>query len=113
MTTEPELPVEERILQLLRHLGIQQAHFAASNPVDWQGLVTNHPEVISSLTLVTPRAIDPSVVGTTASRLLVFNGDRGNPAESLQRSLMDLPDATLVVLPDYQRSNLVDVIAVC
>ncbi len=112
MTTEAELPVEERILQLLRHLGIQQAHFAASNPVDWQGLVTNHPEVISSLTLVTPRAIDPSVVGTTASRLLVFNCDRGNPAESLQRSLKNLPDATLVVLPDYQRSNLVDVIAV-
>lgn len=112
MTQEIEIPVEERILQLLRHLGIQQAHFAASNPVDWQGLVTNHPEVISSLTLVTPRAIDPGIVGTIASRLLVFNGDRGNPAESLQRSLMDLPEANQVVLPDYQRVNNADVIAV-
>ena len=61
MTTEAELPVEERILRLLQHLGIQKAHFAASNPADWQGLVTAHPEVVSSLTLVTPRALDPNV----------------------------------------------------
>ena len=57
MAAEAELPVEERILQLLRHLGIQQAHFAASTPADWEGLVTAHPEVISSLTLVCPRSL--------------------------------------------------------
>ena len=97
MAVEAELPVEERIHQLLQHLGIKQAHFAASNPVDWQGLVTAHPEVISSLTLVTPRSIDPSIARTIASRLLVFNGDRGNSA--------------VVALQDYQRSNYADVIA--
>ena len=70
MAREAELPVDERILPVLEHLGIQQAHFAASNPLDWQGLVTTHPEVISSLTLVSPRAIDPGVLGTLASRLL-------------------------------------------
>ena len=111
MSTEVELPVEERILQLLQHLGIQQAHFAASTPSDWQGLVTAHPEVISSLTLVTPRAVDPSVLGTIAPRLLVFNGDRGNSAEGLQRSMVSLPDATVVALHDYLRSNAADVIA--
>ena len=111
MATEAELPVEERILQLLQHLGIQQAHFAASNSLDWQGLVTAHPEVITSLTLVTPRAVDPSVLGTIAPRLLVFNGDRGNSAEGLQRSMVSLPNATLVALHDYLRSNAADVIA--
>ena len=111
MSTEAELPVEERILQLLRHLGIQQAHFAASNSLDWQGLVASHPEVISSLTLVTPRHIDPSILGTLAPRLLVFNGDRGDFAEALQRSMERVPDATLVALHDYIRSNGADVIA--
>ncbi len=111
MATEVELPVEDRILQLLQHLGIQQAHFAASNSLDWQGLVTAHPEVISSLTLVTPRAVDPGVLGTIAPRLLVFNGDRGNSAEGLQRAMVSLPDATLVALHDYLRSNAADVIA--
>ena len=111
MAREAELPVDERILQVLEHLGIQQAHFAASNPLDWQGLVTTHPEVISSLTLVSPRAIDPGVLGTLASRLLVFNGDRGNSAETLKRSMVGLPDATLVAFHDYLSSNMADVIA--
>ena len=111
MATEAELPVEERILQLLQHLDIKQAHFAASNPADWQGLVTVHPEIVSSLTLVSPRAIVPGILGTLAPRLLVFNGDRGNAAEALQLSMATLPDATLVALHDYLRSNSADVIA--
>lgn len=111
MTAEMELPVEERILQLLQHLGIRQAHFAASTPSDWEGLVTVHPEVISSLTLVSPRAIDPSVLEPLIPRLLVFNGDRGSAAEALNRSMVSLPDATLVALHDYLRSNSADVIA--
>ena len=111
MTTEGEIPVEERILQVLQHLGIEKAHFAASTPSDWAGLVTVHSEVISSLTLVSPRAINPSVLGPLTPRLLVFNGDRGNAAEALNRSMVSLSDATLVALHDYLRSNSADVIA--
>ena len=110
MTIESGISVEERILQVLQHLGMQQAHFAASRPADWRGLVTGHPEVIASLTLVTPSAIDSGVLGTLAPRLLVFNGDRGDSAETLNRSMVSLPDATLVALQDYERSNLADVI---
>ena len=111
MTTQGELPIEERVLQLLQHLGIQQAHFAASTPEDWQGLVAAHPEVISSLTLVCPRAIDSSILRNLAPRLLVFNGDQGDSAERLQRSMVSLPDAMLVALHDYLCSNAADVIA--
>ena len=111
MTTEGEVPVEERILQLLHHLGIRQAHFAASNIGDWRGLAKYHSEVISSLTLVSPRAIDPSVLGPLAPRLLVFNGDQGSSAAALQRSMTSLPDATLVTLPDYLSSNTADIVA--
>ena len=83
MTTEGEVSVEERILQLLHHLGIRQAHFAASNLGDWRGLAEYHSEVISSLTLVSPRAIDSSVLGPLAPRLLVFNGDQGSSAAAV------------------------------
>ena len=38
LTIEQEIPVEERILQVLQHLGISKAHFAASTPADWEGL---------------------------------------------------------------------------
>jgi hypothetical protein len=37
MSTEPQLAVEERLFQLLQHLGIAQAHFAASIPGDVTG----------------------------------------------------------------------------
>ena len=36
-------PVEERILQLFKHLGIQQAHIAGQVTADWRGLVNIHP----------------------------------------------------------------------
>ena len=37
------LPVVGRILQLLKHLGIQQAHIAGQVTADWRGLVNTHP----------------------------------------------------------------------
>ena len=52
MATEAVLTVEERLYQLLRHLGVDQAHFAGWMPQDWGGLVAKYPQVISSLTLV-------------------------------------------------------------
>lgn len=111
MATEAELPVEERIIRLLQHLGIQQAHFAASTLGDWRGLMAVHAEVISSLTLVCPRAIDPGILHSFAPRLLVFNGDRGSSAEALQHSMTGLPDATIVTLVDYLSSNTANIVA--
>ncbi len=35
--TAVELPVEERLLQLLQHLGIARSHFAARGGGDWEG----------------------------------------------------------------------------
>ena len=42
MTRATALPVEERILQLLQYLGIDQAHFAGRTPGDWTGLATTY-----------------------------------------------------------------------
>ena len=62
--TTAGLPVEERLRQLLQHLGIDQAHFAGRLPRDWTGLATTSPEVFTSLSLVAPTALDPQTVGS-------------------------------------------------
>jgi hypothetical protein len=43
MARTAALPLEERLMQLFQQLGIEQAHVAARDAADWQGLVTAHP----------------------------------------------------------------------
>src|SRR5215471_13026679 len=105
------LPVEERIHQLLQHLGIDQAHFAGRSPRDWRGLATTYPEVFSSFTLVNPGGVAPHTVSRLASRLLVFTGDQGPDAERVRRVVENLPDAGLVTLRDYPVLGWADVVA--
>ena len=105
MATAGAVPVEERILQVLQHLGISKAHFAARGAIDWSGLAVAHPEVFSSLTLVCPQGFDPNVLATVASRLLVFNSELGATAEMVQRNLEILPDATTITLSEYSSPN--------
>src|SRR5262245_56088311 len=98
MTTETTLPVEERIRQLLQHLGIDQAHFAGRLSRDWIGLAATHPEVFASLTLVGPMAVDPYTVRDVASKLLVCTGDQGPIAAAVRTAMDRMPDAQLVTL---------------
>ena len=112
MVIETEIPVEERVVSLLQHLGVSKAHFAGRGAGDWSGLVESRPEVISSLTLVCPLGFDPKVLASIAPRLLVFNGDEGAPAEMVRRNLAGLPDATTITLPGYRSPNTYADIAV-
>ena len=101
MVTGAELPVGERVFQLLKHLGISKAHFAARFPNDWNDLAANHPNAIATLTLVGPRGIAAEIAGTFSSRLLVITGDRGSQAQSVRQALANLPQAKSLVLPAY------------
>jgi ubiquinone/menaquinone biosynthesis C-methylase UbiE len=101
MAIEPERPIEERIMQVIQHLGIAPAHVAARIPGDWQGLAAKHPEVIASLTLVCPQGMEPELLHPLASRLLVIAGERGRPAERARRVIASLPEAGLHALTDY------------
>src|SRR5215831_7975364 len=101
MITEVELPVEERLLQLLQHLGIARAHVAARGGGDWGGLAARHPDCIASLTLICPRGMDPSALATLAPRLLVLAGDQGRPDELVRQAVAPLQAATLSILHDY------------
>jgi len=106
-----ESSVDGRIVQVFRHLGIARAHVGASMLPDWQGLATRHSDLVASLTLVCPLALDPSDLLVVASRLLVFTGDQGARPERLRRSLAGLRGATSITLADCLGETWSDVAA--
>ena len=101
MTTETEIPVENRILQLLQHLGIEQAHFATRGLGDLTGLAARHPELFVSLTLVCPGPPKRDIVDPLAARLLVFGGDTSD-WDRLVKLVDSLPGATLKTLRGWE-----------
>jgi len=112
MAIEIDLPTEERIFQLLRHLGLEQAHFAAREFQEFDGLARVHPEIISSLTLVCPpRTLNADSLRPLGDRLLCFYGGKGPNAAIVRDSLDSLPEAMRLRLQDYLDFNWADVVA--
>ena len=58
MTNSTPAPLEDRLIELMRHLGVERAHFAACMPRDWVGLLTRHKHMVASLTLMCPMGIE-------------------------------------------------------
>lgn len=113
MTTASELSVADRLAQVLDHLGIKRAHFAASMLADVAGFAQAHPERIASLTVVCPPRVDPSALSGLGARLLIIAGDQGRPAAMVREAVSSLPEATVVWLPGYFSPPWADVIADC
>lgn len=112
MASEAELRIEERIFQLLQHLGLKQAHFAAREFQEFDGLARVHPEIISSLTLVCPpRTLNADSLRALGDRLLCFYGGKGPNAAIVRESLARLPEAMRLCLQDYLDFNWTDIIA--
>lgn len=107
--TQSDIPLENRILDLFNHLGIDQAHIAGRVPNDWAGWVRQHPEAVASLTLVCPNIVSPDSVRSIGSRLLILSGDCGAGFDNLPQDR--LPDARVAILPDYETMGWTDVIA--
>jgi hypothetical protein len=105
------LPLEERLVHLFHHLGVEQAHVAARDAADWQGLVTAYPDRLASLALICPLSLDPRVLQPLASRLLVVTGDEGPAAARVRHLLTDLPGATALILREYMSLGWSDVTA--
>ena len=57
---------QPQIIGLLKHLGIQKAHFAARLSTDCKTLVENYSESMGSLTMLCPRPSDFRSVSTAA-----------------------------------------------
>ena len=100
MTTEVEATTEERIVGVLRQLGIDRAHFASRGLNDWHGMASQFPERVASLSLVCPLGFDATALASLAARLLVFNAAHGGSTETISRNMASLPSASLVTLAD-------------
>jgi SAM-dependent methyltransferase len=109
MTTEATVGVEELLYQLLRHLGIDQAHFAGRSQRDWSGLAARYPEMVSSLILI--GGFDPRAVEHLSTKLLAVTGDRGPVVETVRDVVNRLPGAELLALRDYDLQGWSDVAA--
>ena len=112
--TTTERPIEECVVELLGHLGIERAHFAAGGAptlTDWHGLATRYPERIASLTVVSPPILDGGELAAVASRLLVVAGDQADTGQGAVRLASDLPDVSLHSLGGYEAQPWADVAA--
>ena len=98
MTNEIDTPIEDKIVEVLRQLGIQRAHFASRGLNDWQGLAVGYPQALASLTLVCPLGFDSQTLAPLSDRLLVFNADSGGASETISRNMATLESASLVTL---------------
>ena len=101
MTTDAKSPVDKRLVQLFRHVGLERVHIAARVTADWRGLAATRPETIASLTLVCPTGLGATPLGALASRVLVLTGDQGTPAEAISKAMAALPEASIITLDDY------------
>jgi ubiquinone/menaquinone biosynthesis C-methylase UbiE len=111
VNTSVAAPLEERLLQLLDHLGIACAHFAACMPRDWEGLAAKYPKTISSLILVAPMGVNLAALHNSNFPILVVAGDQGRPAKDAQSAIANLPRAQLFTLRNYFSPSWADTTA--
>ncbi len=106
-----DLEIGERIFRLLKHLGVKQAHFGFEGLQYLGSLVSSHPDMISSMTIICPRSIDAETLTNLSFKLLVFAGDKGPSIETLVRNIDKNPRVKLVPLHDYFSPIWADVMA--
>ena len=102
--------VADRLVELLDHLKIERAHFAASMLADVTGLAQAYPERIASLTLVCPPRLDSSL-HALGDRLLIIAGDQGRPGGVVRDAIKNLPEATVIWLTGYFSPPWADAVA--
>lgn len=108
-----ELPTEERIVQLLDHLGIEQAHFAARMIDDWGGLAATYPARFRSLALICPWSSDIPLLEKHVARRLVILADQPPAGKSMDDVVAELSGTQSVILPGYVSFGWSDPIADC
>jgi len=102
------MPIENRLLRLLDHLGIGRAHFASSFPYAAR-LLAARPTAVASAILVRPGGFDPAPWQDYGERLLMVYGDATPSVPEIRRSLRAIPDVREAGLPGYAQFPWSDV----
>ncbi len=110
MTITTDSPLEERLIALLRHLGLERAHFAACMPRDWVGLLSAHKNAVASLTLMCPMGIELAPLSANPPPVLIVTGDQGRGGVEAIRDGKKIAAAELVILENYFSPPWADVI---
>src|SRR5262245_56069781 len=96
-----DIPSDERLRRLLRHLGVRRAHLAGRTAPQCAAFVRTLPEAVASLTLVCPGGFEAAALRPLGPRLLLVHGDRGPGAGVVPRARPSLPDAVVVTLAGH------------
>jgi ubiquinone/menaquinone biosynthesis C-methylase UbiE len=109
--TTPDISLAQRLVQLLDHLGIERAHFAACMPRDWEGFAAHHRARIASLTLICPMGINRQALGVPPPPTLIVAGDRGRAALAAHEEAKRIAGSSDLTLIDYFSPSWADAIA--
>jgi len=101
MTNSHDTPLEDRLIDLMRHLGIERGHFAACMPRDWVGLLAHHKNLVASLTLMCPMGIELLPLASDPPPVLVVTGDKGRGAHDAIRDVNKIAGARSLILENY------------
>ncbi len=108
---EINLPKWQRILDVLEHLNVRKAHIAARMPPDIMGLISERSDVVASLTLVCPEAVDGAAMRDITSPLLVITGDGSPTDQRVTKILTNLTAAAHVKLENYSSAMWSDMVS--
>ena len=112
MDDERDLSTADRIARLLRHLGIDRAHFVLGTAE-----AAGHPEAVASLALVTPASSESiplrqlAAAGALAIPPLVIHSADGPLSRGAAPALAAHPGATAIVLRGHTGALWTDTIA--
>ena len=101
MSQEANLSPTERLIALMDHLGLANAHFGTPIPRDISGLAAEHPERLAGIVLCVPSRLDPAPFALVADRVLMIAGERGPAAAATATAAARLPGAERSVLAGY------------
>ena len=99
MVEDTRMSKGQRIMEVLRHLGIERAHIASGGTGEWAHFSSEFPEAVASAAMLLSIRIPEAPARAMGSRLLVAIGEKAPP--QFRATLDHCPEARVVDLPGY------------
>jgi ubiquinone/menaquinone biosynthesis C-methylase UbiE len=106
-----EMTTAQRLVALMDHLGLQQAHVATQIPGDLAEMAQTAASRLGGVVLLVPTRLDGAAFSGVADRLLLISGETGLTVGTTTRAKALLPAARRHVLKGYEAAGWSDVVA--